>query len=223
MFPRSEAELLTKANELAGKRLSDVAHQLSISVPHNLTRHKGWVGNLFEIYLGASAGSKPERDFQHLGIELKTLPLNKNGEPQETTFVCVAPLLENQGVTWETSHVRYKLSKVLWIPIEAERSIAIGERRIGYPILWSPSKEQEQQLKQDWQELMDMIVLGNVKQITARMGEYLQIRPKAANGKSLTEAINAQGKIIKTRPRGFYLKKCFTKKILDFFVKQQAD
>ena len=39
---------------------------------------------------------------------------------------------------------------------------------------------------------MDMIVLGQVERITARHGEYLQIRPKAANAKALTEAIGAR-------------------------------
>jgi hypothetical protein len=57
---------------------------------------------------------------------------------------------------------------------------------------------------------MDMIVLGQVERITARHGEVLQLRPKAANSKALTEAIGAQGEPILTLPRGFYLKKNFT-------------
>ncbi len=72
---------------------------------------------LLEIWLGASAGSKPEQDFAALGVELKTCPYDP-GCPLETTFVCVAPLTGNSGVTWETSHVRHKLKRVLWIPVE---------------------------------------------------------------------------------------------------------
>ena len=59
----------------------------------------------------------------------------------------------------------------------------------------------------DWEELMDLIVLGEVERITARHGEVLQLRPKAANSKALTEAIGARGEIILTLPRGFYLKR----------------
>ena len=51
--------------------------------------------------LGASAGSKPEQDFAALGVELKTIPVDSLGRPLETTFVCVAPLTGNSGVTWE--------------------------------------------------------------------------------------------------------------------------
>ncbi|MCX8671717.1 DNA mismatch repair endonuclease MutH [Gilliamella sp. B2865] len=212
--PSNEQELLNRAEMAAGYSFAEIAQYVNIPIPANLNKQKGWVGNLIETYLGANAGSKAEQDFSNLGIELKTIPVNKEGKPLETTFVSVIPLMANHGVIWETSHVKYKLSKVLWIPIEGERSIPLAERKVGKPILWTPTLEQEQQLKQDWQELMDMIALGQVEKITARYGTYLQIRPKAANGKALTEAIGENGEIILTRPRGFYLKKSFTSQIL---------
>lgn len=213
-YPQNEQQLLTNANLMAGYTFGEIAEFLNISVPPNLTKQKGWVGQLIETFLGASAGSKAERDFAALGIELKTIPIDSKGMPLETTFVSVAPLMDNYGVTWETSHVKYKLTKVLWIPIEGSRTIPLSDRRVGSPILWTPTPEQEQQLKHDWQELMDMISLGHVEKITARYGTYLQIRPKAANGQALTQAIGENGQIILTRPRGFYLKKSFTTKIL---------
>ena len=62
---------------------------------------------------------------------------------------------------------------------------------------------------------MDMIVLGHVERISARHGEVLQLRPKAANARALTEAIGANGEPILTLPRGFYLKKNFTRALLE--------
>lgn len=217
-IPKDETELMQRAQAIAGYSLSDVANSIGLAIPPNLKQQKGWVGMLLEQYLGADAGSKAEQDFAHLGIELKTLPINRLGYPLETTFVSVAPLVANHGITWETSHVKYKLSKVLWIPIEGERTLPLATRRIGTPILWQPTDKQELQLKYDWQELMDMIVLGQIEKITARHGEYLQIRPKAANGKALTVAYNENGELIMTRPRGFYLKKQFTAQILADFL-----
>lgn len=212
--PNSEQELLNRASLIAGYTMGEIAACLNIAVPVNLKRDKGWVGMLLETYLGAKAGSKPEQDFANLGIELKTIPIDSKGHPLETTFVCVAPLMANHGVTWQSSHVKYKLQKVLWIPVEGERQIDVAQRRVGTPILWAPNASEELALQQDWQELMDMIVLGQVEKITAKHGEVLQIRPKAANGKALTEAIGENGEIILTRPRGFYLKKNFTANIL---------
>lgn len=212
--PKSEAELIARAENIAGYSFKMIADSIDLAIPTDLKRKKGWVGQLIEAYLGADAGSKAEQDFANLGIELKTIPINQSGLPLETTFVCVAPLVANHGITWESSHVKYKLSKVLWIPVEGARDIPLALRRVGSPILWQPSPQQELQLKNDWQELMDMIVLGKIEKITARHGEFLQIRPKAANGKSLTKAYNEHGESIMTRPRGFYLKKQFTAQII---------
>ena len=138
----------------------------------------------------------------------------------ETTFVSLAPLIQNSGVNWQNSHVRHKLSKVLWIPIEGERQIPLAERHIGAPILWQPSPQQEARLRQDWEELMDYIVLGKLDQITARLGDVLQLRPKGANSKALTKGIGKNGEIIDTLPLGFYLRKAFTHEILQQFIQQ---
>lgn len=212
--PESQDALLTQAQRLAGYTLGELASLAGLPIPVDLKRDKGWIGVLLEIWLGASAGSKPEQDFAALGVELKTIPIDRQGRPLETTFVCVAPLTGNSGVSWETSHVRHKLKRVLWIPVEGERAIPLAERRVGSPLLWSPNEEEEQQLRLDWEELMDLIVLGEVERITARHGEVLQLRPKAANSKALTEAIGAHGEPILTLPRGFYLKKNFTAALL---------
>ncbi|WP_412459555.1 MutH/Sau3AI family endonuclease, partial [Aeromonas caviae] len=129
--PRSEQELLARAYAMAGFTLAQLAATADIAVPADLRRDKGWVGQLIEWQLGASAGSKPEQDFPDLGIELKTIPIDPQGKPLETTFVCVAPLIGVSGQRWEESNVRNKLSRVLWIPVEGSRDIPVGDRRVG--------------------------------------------------------------------------------------------
>ena len=218
MIPQTLEQLLSQAQSIAGLTFGELADELHIPVPSDLKRDKGWVGMLLERALGATAGSKAEQDFSHLGVELKTLPINAEGYPLETTFVSLAPLVQNSGVKWENSHVRHKLSCVLWMPIEGSRHIPLRERHIGAPILWKPTAEQERQLKQDWEELMDLIVLGKLDQITARIGEVMQLRPKGANSRVVTKGIGKNGEIIETLPLGFYLRKEFTAQILKAFV-----
>lgn len=218
MIPQTLEQLLAQAQSIAGLTFGELADELHIPVPIDLKRDKGWVGMLLERALGATAGSKAEQDFSHLGVELKTLPINAEGYPLETTFVSLAPLVQNSGVKWENSHVRHKLSCVLWMPIEGSRHIPLRERHIGAPILWKPTAEQERQLKQDWEELMDLIVLGKLDQITARIGEVMQLRPKGANSRAVTKGIGKNGEIIDTLPLGFYLRKEFTAQILNSFL-----
>ncbi len=218
MIPQNLEQLISQAQSIAGLTFGELADELHIPVPIDLKRDKGWVGMLLERALGATAGSKAEQDFSHLGVELKTLPINAEGYPLETTFVSLAPLVQNSGVKWENSHVRHKLSCVLWMPIEGSRHIPLRERHIGAPILWKPTAEQERQLKQDWEELMDLIVLGKLEQITARIGEVMQLRPKGANSRAVTKGIGKNGEIIDTLPLGFYLRKEFTAQILKAFL-----
>ena len=218
MIPQTLEQLLSQAQSIAGLTFGELADELHIPVPPDLKRDKGWVGMLLERALGATAGSKAEQDFSHLGVELKTLPINAEGYPLETTFVSLAPLVQNSGVKWENSHVRHKLSCVRWMPIEGSRHIPLRERHIGAPILWKPTAEQERQLKQDWEELMDLIVLGKLDQITARIGEVMQLRPKGANSRSITKGIGRNGEVIETLPLGFYLRKAFTAGILNDFL-----
>ncbi|QYJ94796.1 DNA mismatch repair endonuclease MutH [Shewanella spartinae] len=213
--PESLDELMQRAQEMAGLTLGQLAELHHVAVPSNLKRDKGWIGQLIELELGATAGSKPEQDFLHLGVELKTIPVDESGKPLETTYVTVAPLMNINGLRWQESLVYHKLQRVLWIPVEGIRHKPIGERRIGSPILWTPSEEEMAQIRQDWEEIMELIALGKVEQITARHGEVLQLRPKGANSRALTQSIAQDGQVKLTNPRGFYLKIPFTQQILN--------
>lgn len=216
--PESESELEKRVTELAGKKLSQLAKEIHWPVPENLKHDKGWIGQLLEVHLGASAGNLSEPDFQNLGIELKTIPLTAKHKAKETTYVCIVPLLDNIGLSWGNSCVCRKLSRVLWLPIEAAPEIPVGERRVGRGFIWSPSEEQMKALRNDWEEFMELISLGQVESITAHLGEYLQIRPKAANASVVTTGIGQDGMRKQTLPRGFYLRTSFTNQILQSLV-----
>jgi DNA mismatch repair endonuclease MutH len=134
--PRTEDELLMRCQYLAGKTLGVLAAELGVMVPDNLLRHKGWVGNLLELYLGADAGNKAEPDFVSLGIEMKTLPLNAQGQPKESTYVCTVSMSQSGELSWQDSWLKRKLAHVLWVPIEADVNIPLAERYVGNAWLW---------------------------------------------------------------------------------------
>ncbi|MEQ9321313.1 MAG: DNA mismatch repair endonuclease MutH [Polyangiaceae bacterium] len=212
--PATVADLMARAEALSGRTIAEVAEELGERVPADLKRHKGWVGNLVEHALGADAASRDEPDFMALAIELKTIPVDHRGRPLETTFVATVPLDEVGDLPWERSRVRRKLARVLWVPVLGERQVSLSARRIGAPLLWSPSPEQEAALREDWDELAGIIGRGDVESITGRLGRFLQVRPKAANASVRRRAIDADGGLLVTLPRGFYLRTQFTAAIL---------
>jgi len=220
--PTSIAELLIRAESIAGRTVAELAAQYAIAIPTTLRREKGVVGQLVEQVLGATAASLPIPDFPHLGIELKTIPINRLGKSCESTFVCAINYQLIRQERWDSSLVLRKLRQVLWIPLQDDDAIPLSERRFGMPLLWHPTSDQLATLRQDWLELTELIVLGRLHEITAYQGEYLQIRPKAAHARVLTAAVGTQGEPIMTLPRGFYLRAKFTTMILQqYFIVAQ--
>lgn len=212
--PRDESELVARAAQLAGRTLGELAQALGTAVPRDLRRHKGWAGGLIERALGASAGSSAGPDFPHLGIEVKTIPVGRDGRPRESTHVCVLGATEVHGQRWPTSSVRRKLARVLFVPLEAEPTLALAARPIGRAVLWSPSATEERVLAADWEELVELVATGSYEALDGRLGSYLQLRPKAADGRARTAGSDAGGAPVPTLPRGFYLRPAFTATIL---------
>jgi DNA mismatch repair protein MutH len=80
--------------------------------------------------------------------------------------------------------------------------------------LWSPSPEQEAALKNDFDEIVGRIAIGDIEDLSAHVGEYMQLRPKAATGSVRTAAPGRDGELVSTVPRGFYLRAKFVGAVL---------
>jgi DNA mismatch repair protein MutH len=230
--PVDEAELRARAWALRGLSLDELADRLAVPAPGphrreedkalddlveeplatgNRLHTKGKAGELLETALGATGGSAAIHDFPGLGVELKTIPLDAKGAPTESTFVCAFQVAEADAADWATSWARQKLSRVLWLPlVEGED----GVRRIGEPSFWRPTVAQEAILRADFDELLGRIGAGDVESVTAHLGRWLQVRPKAATGAVRTIAYGHDGERIATIPRGLYLRARFTGALL---------
>lgn len=207
-------ELIERAWHLAGLTLSELGERVGIDVPDEGVRGKGVAGQILEKALGATAASRAEPDFVNLGIELKTIPLDAHGKPKESTFVASISLSAMADTDWEQSVVLKKLSKVLFVPVEAASQTPLRERRVGRAYLWQPNAHELAVLRTDWERLAEMIGRGDVEQITGHLGEVLQVRPKAASGSARRRAPDEEGAVQWTMPRGFYLRPSFTGAVL---------
>jgi len=212
--PQDEQALLSRCSQLEGLSFSQLAIITQSPIPLNPVQRKGWAGQAIERFLGATAGTQSLPDFHELGIELKTIPLNAHGRPSESTFIVTISLLTIHQEKWLTSYCYQKLKRILWVPIEGDVKIPFGQRRVGRAFLWSASEEIEQILQDDWCYLTTLISTGHLSDIDASHGEYLQIRPKAANARSLCYAYDEQGNQSLTLPRGFYLRAAFTQYLI---------
>lgn len=211
--PRNEEELLRRARSLAGHPLGAIAERFGVPLA-DVRRAKGWIGQLLETALGATASSRAAPDFEALGIELKTVPVDGTGRPRETTFVCTADLEAMGFQRWRDSRPYRKLARVLWVPVEADPAVELPWRRVGMPLLWSPRGEQEALLEADWNEFAELVGRGRVESITAHLGRVMQMRPKGANAAQVRWGIDEEGAPVRVAPRGFYLRSGFVAAIL---------
>jgi DNA mismatch repair protein MutH len=212
--PRTEGELVERAKAIAGRSLGEIAAGLGSTAPDSLARAKGWVGQLLERQLGASAGNTGGPDFAALGVELKTLPVDVRGVPRESTFLAVLSPAELCGARWESSRLAAKLRRVLWVPVEADPATPPAARRIGNPLLWSPDPGEERALRADWEHFAELVAAGYLDTLTGHAGQVLQVRPKAPNKAARRLAPDAEGGQSPALPRGFYLRARFTAALL---------
>jgi len=203
--PETLDALLERARKLAGVSVVDLAGREAFAIDGDAVKTKGKVGELLERALGAT-GVGAEMDFPELEVELKTVPI-EDGKPVESTFVCALPLGDVDRMEWATSWARRKLSRVLWVPIR-------DRQEVGEAVLWSPSPEQEAALKDDFEEIVGRIAIGDIEDLSAHVGRYMQLRPKAATGSVRTSAPGRDGDVVSTVPRGFYLRARFVGAIL---------
>jgi DNA mismatch repair protein MutH len=194
--PRSLDELHARASALAGRSLVELEALLEADRSAPMLRRKGKTGQLIERALGASAGSSSTPDFVGLGVELKTIPVAEHAE-------------------WASSSVRSKLAHVLFVPVVYPSSTRDDRcATLGTPLFWRPSTEQESVLRADFDDLVGLIALGGIERLTAKLGLWLQVRPKAAHGRVRTRAYGPEGEYLETIPRGFYLRARFTGALL---------
>jgi DNA mismatch repair protein MutH len=211
--PRDEDELARRLRALEGRTLGALAAEHGAQVPADLRRHKGWVGQLIERALGATAASRAEPDFCSLGVELKTVPLGAGGGPLESTFVASLDLgaLDRR---WEASAVRKKLRRVAWVGVEADKQIALEQRRCACALLWSPAPAQEAALRRDYEDIVELIDEGFFARVTGHAGEVLQLRPKGRDAAALRWALDEECAPVRNPPRAFYLRTAFTAAVL---------
>jgi DNA mismatch repair protein MutH len=208
--------LLAHARALVGVELGALADALGLPVPVGRVRTKGWSGQVIEHELGVAVGGTRGPDFEALGIELKTVPVTPALVPLESTAVCQIDPIAIAGESWETSYVRVKLARVLFVALEVPAGAgSVGDRRVAAVRLWAPAAEDDAVLRGDFELFVrDYFRRGRAAEITGHLGAALQVRPKGRDADDLRDAYDAEGRPTRIGKMGFYLRPAFVGRIL---------
>jgi DNA mismatch repair protein MutH len=208
--------LLAHARALVGVELGELADGLGLAVPSGRVRTKGWSGQILEHELGVAPGGARGPDFAALGVELKTVPVDGELVPRESTAVCQIDPIAIAAEGWADSYVRHKLARVLFVALEVPGGArSVGERRVAAVRLWSPDAEQERLLRADFELFVrGFFRRGRADDITGHLGAVLQVRPKGRNAADTRDAYDAAGNATRVGKCGFYLRPGFVAAIL---------
>jgi DNA mismatch repair protein MutH len=183
--------LLSHARALVGTTLAELADGMGLPVPVGTVRTKGWPGQIIERELGAGEAGGRGQDFAGLGVELKTVPVDPDLTPRESTAVCQIDPIGISGESWETSYVRHKLARVLWVALVVPADTRdVGDRRVEAVRLWSPAPAEELVLRADF----ELFVRG-----------FFRLR----NAADLRSAYGPDGLPVRIGKSGFYLRPSF--------------
>jgi DNA mismatch repair protein MutH len=209
--------LLAHARALVGVELGELADALGLPVPVGHVRTKGWSGQVIEHELGVAVGGTRGPDFAALGIELKTVPVTPSLEPLESTAVCQIDPIAIAGESWESSYVRAKLARVLFVALAVPAGArSVGERQVAAVRLWSPDDAEEAALRADFELFVrDYYRRGRAAEITGHLGAVLQVRPKGRDASDLRDAYDATGRPTRVGKHGFYLRPAFVAAIVN--------
>lgn len=206
--------LLGHARALVGVTLAELADGLGLPVPVGAVRTKGWPGQIIERELGGGEAGVRGPDFAALGVELKTVPVDRALLPRESTAVCQIDPIAISGESWETSYVRHKLACVLFValevPADREGAASVGDRRVAAVRLWSPAPGEERLLRADFELFVrGYFRQGRAAEITGHQGVALQVRPKGRNAEDRRRAFGPDGAPVRIGKCGFYLRPSF--------------
>lgn len=211
--------IVNYANQLVGKTIENILTISSLDDEINI-KNKGMIGTIIEEYwFGIKPNSSPLPDFNKVGVELKIIPLiqQKNKlSVKERTKICSINYKKLVCETWDKSHAKEKLNKILFIYYLYDKD-NIKNSLIKKIDLWELNQgNNEVIIKHDWLNVQDKVKDGYAHQLSESLCKVLAPSRSGSGGKDA----NGKLKDLVTQPiqiysidalkRAFSLKQSFT-------------
>ncbi len=182
---KSIRELLAKAKWLEGKTLQQISKEITKTDKASRVTTKGNAGYVIEEgYFGIKKNSEQKADIGHLGVEVKTCPLQYNRartklSVKEPLSLNIINYYEEAKHTNLTESSMYKKNrKILFVCYIHDEKGPRSKYKVKYVFLWQMTPEVIDELEPDYQKILYMINSGKAHQIHQGQNEYLTLCPK---------------------------------------------
>ena len=191
LYNRQEIQLISKS--AIGKSINDIMNEEVITIGENNISNKGSLGQLVEQFLfGMENNSESEPDFMPAGIELKVTPYKKikGGKlsAKERLVLNIINYMDEYKNDFENSHFWFKNKAIqllwyLWEPNKDTKDLKITHEKL----LELTENEDLNQIKEDWEYIINKIKEGKAHEISEADTMYLGACSKGANASSVRE------------------------------------
>ena len=172
-------------------------------------KNKGGFGNyLEEAYFGKKNDNKSQPDFPFAKLELKASPLktlsNYEVRVKERLVLNHFTFTDLDKEVFDSSHFKEKNEHILLVFYHYKNDVPYGDLKIQLSDVWNCLKEDEFQIRQDWQTIVDKIHAGKAHEISEGDTLYLGACTKGATAESSMQV--QPHSEIKARGRAFCFK-----------------
>jgi DNA mismatch repair protein MutH len=174
-----EESIMARARLLEGKTLGFVSKNSPYEEDTFNKINKGNIGNFIEKHwFGILNNSNPAPDFEEAGIELKVCPIKRSSGTLVTdqrTKICSIDFFKLYDETWESSHVKNKLNKVLFIFYQRKEEYEdLYDKKVLGAALWELSKQDRlDTIVSDWHTAYNVNIHGMSHELTETFFDIL--------------------------------------------------
>ncbi|MES2226012.1 MAG: Sau3AI family type II restriction endonuclease [Patescibacteria group bacterium] len=218
---RTEEEVVTAANRALHKTLKEFIPREELDeIEDKLagygTNRKGYLGDLIERYVfGIANNGRAEADFKLAGIELKSTPLRRHKTKRYVAKErLVFSMIDYDKVIserWETSSFLEKnrlLLIMFYLYLDKGQSVLDYEFEFVHllDLLEDISEQDAEQIRKDWQFIIDKIRRGDAHLLSEGDTFYLGACTKARNSRVVRDQPMSR---TPAKPRAFSLKQAY--------------
>lgn len=205
---RFEDEILRRFERYVGRTLGEVGDALDVS----RSTGKGYIGAVLRRAFGAQSPRAKIREFEEMGITVKTTRVSPDGTPYESMSFPAFRYLEVIKETWEESTLFTQLDGLLLVPcLGAMKSTPHTDCVIQSPVLWRPDATELGILRREWEMFRDAIEAGKADRLpSAASTEMIHVRPHARDS-SDTDIAPVVGPVVK---KSFWLNRGFVARLI---------
>lgn len=207
-------EILAQAKRIINQTIYDLNGDTELR-----ENDKGAIGNVIQSFgFGIKENNDAAPDFTAAGVELKIIPLytrtNGHVDIKERTKICSIDYQKLIKEEWETSKVKSKISKMLFIFYEYNKHKPKSSKILQYYLFdLNTQTAEETQFRKDWEKAKAMVKEGLAHELSESLFTYLATTTSGSGGKGSIVSQPVKDISPTAKKRSFSFKPSYTRVI----------